>query len=312
MPTHPIILAHGIARFDIFRKRIIQRLGLDENSLPDHLHYFRNIRSHLGAHQRFTVHPTSVRFAGPVGLRAEELKRQIEGVLALSPGHTKVHIIAHSMGGLDARHMIVGLGMRDRVCSLTTIGTPHHGSAFADWGLANRGDRLLERLDKVIDVDGFLNLTSEDTDQFNRDAEPAEADNEVFYQTYACWEDDRDRVFTPLQPSWELIRQAERERHGNDGLNDGLVSVRSMRWTDRLRGTREKEVVQRDFPVRGDHLNEVGWWDLHQLSDEFGRDALRDLGGLLGGVLGNRSEYENQIKGTYLSIAEDLERRFPV
>jgi len=37
----------------------------------------------------------------------------------------KVHLFAHSMGGLDARHMITHLGMANRVRTLTTIGTPH-------------------------------------------------------------------------------------------------------------------------------------------------------------------------------------------
>ena len=31
--------------------------------------------------------------------------------------------------------MISRLGMAPRVLSLTTLGTPHRGSAFADWGV---------------------------------------------------------------------------------------------------------------------------------------------------------------------------------
>ena len=38
------------------------------------------------------------------------------------------------MGGLDARYMISRLGMHDRVQSLTTIGTPHRGSARSPTG----------------------------------------------------------------------------------------------------------------------------------------------------------------------------------
>src|SRR5215510_6280544 len=48
----------------------------------------------------------------------------------------KVHIIAHSMGGLDARYLLCnnlyGLGALDRVVSLSTISTPHRGSQVAD------------------------------------------------------------------------------------------------------------------------------------------------------------------------------------
>lgn len=45
---------------------------------------------------------------------------------------SKVHVIAHSMGGLDARYVISKLGYGDRVASLTTVSTPHRGSAIAD------------------------------------------------------------------------------------------------------------------------------------------------------------------------------------
>ena len=40
------------------------------------------------------------------------------------------------MGGLDARYLISRLGMADRVLSLTTLGTPHRGTSFADWGVS--------------------------------------------------------------------------------------------------------------------------------------------------------------------------------
>jgi triacylglycerol lipase len=309
MPTHPIILAHGIARFDFLREHFVRRLHLDDDSLSDRLHYFRNIHSHLVGHG-FAVHHTTVGFAESVGARAAELKAEVERVLALSPGHTQVHIIAHSMGGLDARHMVVDLGMAARVCSLTTIGTPHLGSSFADWGREHRGEEALRRLDEVIDVDGFLNLTSADCAEFNARAEANEADNEVFYQTYACWEEKRERVFTPLQLAWEVIKR--REQGDNDGLNDGLVSATSQRWTTRLRGAREKEVGQHDFPVLGDHLNEVGWWEVHQLSGKLRLGTLLNPLTAVRGLLDDRREYENQIKGTYLSIAEDLQRQFPV
>ena len=305
MPTHPIILAHGIARFDFLREHFVHRLGLEDDSLTDHLHYFRNIQSHLRAHG-FVVHHTTVGFAESVEERSADLKREVESVLALSPGHTKVHIIAHSMGGLDTRHMIVDLGMASSVCSLTTVGTPHLGSSFADWGREHRGEEALRRLEDVIDLNGFLNLTSADCVDFNARAEAFEADNEVFYQTYACWEEERERVFTPLELSWEVIKQREA------GDNDGLVSVTSQQWTKLLRGTREKEVGQHDFPVFGDHLNEVGWWEAHQLSGKLRLPALLNPLAAVRSLIDDRREYENQIKGTYLSMAEDLQSRFPV
>lgn len=59
------------------------------------------------------------------------LARRIEEILA-ETGAEKVNVIAHSKGGLDARYAISTLGMGDRVASLTTMSTPHHGSKTVD------------------------------------------------------------------------------------------------------------------------------------------------------------------------------------
>ena len=311
MPTYPILLAHGVARFDFLRNHFVNGLNLPADRIGDRIHYFRNIRSHLAKNGFKTVHHTDVGFAKGVEARAADLKKEVERVLAASKPHTKVHIIGHSMGGLDARHMIVDLGMADSVASLTTIGTPHKGSSFADWGSEHRGEEVVRKLHEVIDLDGFLDLKTAPCAEFNERAEAAEADNGVFYQTYSCWEEDSRRVFGPLQLPWKEIKKRE------EGHNDGLVSVTSQRWTSSLKGTRPepKAVPQKSFPVLGDHLNEVGWWDVRQLSGKLRLSALRNPVAFFKGLFGlfnDRDEYENQIKATYLSIAKDLESRFPV
>src|SRR3954465_6202601 len=53
---------------------------------------------------------------GSVADRAQQLKDYLRRVSPDEP----VHIVAHSMGGLDARYMISCLGMADHVQSLTT------------------------------------------------------------------------------------------------------------------------------------------------------------------------------------------------
>src|SRR6185295_19714138 len=65
--------------------------------------------------------------------RAGQLKAQIQGAF---PDAKKVNLIAHSMGGLDARYLTSCLGFSDRVASLTTIGTTHRGTRLADLALA--------------------------------------------------------------------------------------------------------------------------------------------------------------------------------
>lgn len=46
----------------------------------------------------------------------------------------KVNIIGHSKGGLDTREMLyLYPTMKDKIASITTMATPHRGTALADW-----------------------------------------------------------------------------------------------------------------------------------------------------------------------------------
>src|ERR1044071_1492445 len=197
--TLPIVLAHGIARIDVLRETLIRELHLDDEQLDDHLQYFRGIRDFLRS-QGFNVHHSSVGFADPVDERAEQLSQEVNRI-SNQEDAAKVHIIAHSMGGLDARHMIVDIrGMAEKVASLTTIGTPHLGSPFANAGLGFGGEFLIKLLSPVLHLEGFRDLTIEACGAFNDRARDKEATNGVAYQTYAGAE-DRDSVFFPLLPS---------------------------------------------------------------------------------------------------------------
>lgn len=280
----PIVLAHGIARFDVLLEILKQKLKLPDTELGEQFHYFKGIKPHLEAHG-FTVFHPNQDFAGAVELRSAQLKQRVEEALTVS-GAAKVHIIGHSMGGLDARRMIVDLGMADRVASLTTIGTPHRGTILADHVLEHGGVLLMDFLNRVTNVDGFTDLTIASCERFNRRAEDSEASNSVVYQTYASAEDFR-RVFAPLIPSWLFIREQE-------GRNDGLVPFTSQQWTEELIAAdgRRKKVLRKEFPVPADHLNQVGWWDPQEVVFS------------LSGVFKQAADYEDRIKDVYLEIAQ--------
>ncbi|HEX3127969.1 MAG TPA: alpha/beta fold hydrolase [Thermoanaerobaculia bacterium] len=292
MPNNrfPIALAHGIARFDILREILVKQSGVPEIEFGDTLHYFKGIKSHL-ERNGFEVHHTSVDFSGSVNRRAQQLSDQVKQILS-GRSVDKVHIIAHSMGGLDARHMIVDIeGMEDKVASVTTIGTPHLGTSFADFGIKDGGALFIKGVESVIDLGGFKDLTTEACGAFNLRAKDREARNRVVYRTYASSE-RRDLVFLPLQPSWEIIKQHE-------GENDGLVSVKSQRWVSKLvAGNGPPKVVEQlAFPVAADHLNEVGWWDLQETNPILAFLKGRKLA----------EEFEGRIKQAYLEIARKLE-----
>jgi triacylglycerol lipase len=120
------------------------------------------------------------------------------------------------MGGLDARRLVADPQWRKRVLSLTTIGTPHLGSALADYAKLRVGRmyRLLSSLG--IDPQGCLDVTRRAARRFHR-LHPAPADIPCFS---VAGNPPHDTVCWPLQRTTAALRELE-------GPNDGLVSVES-------------------------------------------------------------------------------------
>ncbi len=217
---NPIVLAHGFLGFD--------QLHLGKWTIA---HYWPGIPEALtAAGNRVLV--TRVAPLGSVAERAAQLKAHIDEAFPDEP----VHMIAHSMGGLDARYLISCLGMAERVLSLTTIATPHRGTAFADWGL-----RWLEPLGSwwqpaFSPLRAIRDVSIRGCRRFNEEVPDAPG---VRYFSVAgrfsgTW----------LAPEWALsahIIQLEQ------GENDGLVPVASARYGESC------EVWE------GDHVSLVNW-----------------------------------------------------
>jgi hypothetical protein len=72
-----------------------------------------------------------------IGANAAALQRLLPPIAA-SFGVNSIHVVAHSKGGLDMRSWLGTFGTVNsfRVLSLTTLGTPHLGSALADAAVA--------------------------------------------------------------------------------------------------------------------------------------------------------------------------------
>jgi len=236
--TYPIILAHGICPID----KLIQPFSDLDNRDDDRLHYFRKIRSTLRENGFLAFH-SRVSWAADLERRASDLKKEITRITENFSKWARVHIIAHSMGGLDARHMIFRHQMQDRVASLTTIGTPHLGTAFADWGIKRFG-LLLDMLRPFgLNMGGFKGLTRESCAKFNDITIDFEKSNGVLYQTIAGVQ-PLNRIFRPLRYSYRIIWREE-------GENDGLVSLKSATW-------RDEYLLER---LDADHFDQIGWWD---------------------------------------------------
>ncbi len=262
----PIVLARGICHSDALARMALgpERKGLDAFS------YFRKIPGILEEHG-FQVYQPRVSWAGSLARRARDLRDELLRITEDFTRHRRVHIVAHSMGGLDARMMIVRYRLHEHVASLSTISTPHLGTTFADWGIRNL-NRVIDLVGRVgVDIRGFRDLTTWKCRRFNHEAGHFERRNGVKYRTYAGVQ-SHDRVCAALRFPHRLIQQRE-------GPNDGLVSLRSATW-------REDLFVEQ---IEADHLNEIGWWDM--------RDTR---------LLGDLKGFEKRIQDFYLAIVESL------
>jgi triacylglycerol lipase len=283
---HPIILAHGITRPDYIIDFIKRKMNFQGITLvSEKFHYFKGIASFL-RHHGFEVYHTSVSFAADIETRARDLTREINKILA-NTGHQKLHIIGHSMGGLDARHMIVNHSMAYKVASLTTIGTPHLGTSVADWFIQIGLDKIVGTIRNVINLEGFRSLTTKACREFNDFARDAEAANSVVYQVYASAQ-KRELTFRLFQKTWQIT-------YDKEGDNEGLVSVKSQKWEDRLVGKNGavKIIKQHVFPMPADHVNQMGWW--HWNGAHWNARILKE-----------KKEFEMAIKNVYLQIAREV------
>jgi triacylglycerol lipase len=211
---NPIVLHHGLFGFG--------DIGIG----PVKLRYFRGIdtaiqeRGHPLIVSR--VHPS-----GSIERRARQLRDNIlAGLKDAGRANERVIIIAHSMGGLDARYMINKLDMDDRVAALLTVTTPHRGSPYADWCVLNLGKRLGGlKLMKLIglDVAAITDLTTDSCRAFNRTIK--NVPGVLYFSVSAArpWH----RVPAFAVHSHRVIQEAE-------GDNDSLVSVRSSTWGEHL------------------------------------------------------------------------------
>jgi triacylglycerol lipase len=98
------------------------------------IEYFNQVRGYFDVECTF-IQP-DVNPAGSISGRAQQLLDAIQGQVPaeeLDRGRV-VHIVAHSMGGLDARFLISqrGLGKSAWIASLATLSTPHQGTPIAD------------------------------------------------------------------------------------------------------------------------------------------------------------------------------------
>jgi triacylglycerol lipase len=196
----PIVLAHGLFGF--------KRIGVGSLTFAS---YFSGIPEALrSAGNRVLV--TRVPALAGVDHRAKQLGDQIVRAFP----DERVHVLGHSMGGLDARRLLADPTWHNRVLSLTTIGTPHLGTSLADFAKLRVGRvyRLLSAMG--IDPQGCLDITRSAARRLHR-RHPVPANVLCFS---VAGEPARESICWPLKRAHAALEELE-------GPNDGLVSVES-------------------------------------------------------------------------------------
>jgi triacylglycerol lipase len=158
-----------------------------------------------------------------------------------------IHVIAHSMGGLDTRYLLAKklLGLDQRIKSLSTISTPHRGSPVADLLLG-----LIPGIDSAP-FQKFLNhfpavgsgalddLSTKAAVPFNQEIKDGPG---VTHRSYFGFGD----TSLALLPTVKFIES--RGRTEEEKTNDGVVSLASAKWP--------VDLVEQ--PWTADHLAQIG------------------------------------------------------
>jgi triacylglycerol lipase len=214
---YPVVLVHGIIAHD--RGGIINFWGRIPKKLQEN-----NIKVFFGNTDSW----------GGYESNAEILKATIDKKLDETKSE-KVNIIAHSKGGIYSLYLIWKYNYGDKVASLTTISTPHHGAEIADLIYSqqivhsqNSRNALMIFGKMYGDVNPDLfnvnyQLTTEKMKEFN---ENIGMDHRVYYQSiYTLMKNPFDDLM--FFHSYLYIRSI-------NGDNDGIVSEYSARWSDNI------------------------------------------------------------------------------
>lgn len=220
-----IVLAHGI-------------LGFGHIPLIS-VNYFNGVAWYFKQLNHRVLEP-QVSPIGSVKTRGEQLEAAIRQEI---PEDEEIHIIAHSMGGLDARYALAKYPkLAKQVKTLVTIGTPHHGSPVADAVVNKTGGELYDLIPGYMKEwqASMIDLTTDAAISFNQTISDIESVRYIEVAGDAS-KSSKGLIFFKMAQAIGNLK--------NEEINDGVVTRSSA-----LRYGHEHLP---DWPV--DHAGEVGW-----------------------------------------------------
>ena len=212
----------------------------------------------LRSHGVLSFAPNVVPYA-KIEIRAEHWKQIIETICERADSN-KLHVIAHSMGGLDMRYACDNLGLCRYVESLTTIATPHRGASLADFTL-NAPDVIRKNLtaftdwiadyifpDEKSDTHGALHQLRTNYIRQHFNSANGDISGLPCYSYSAAVGKGTDHSVS------NLLKYQNSIIYEREGINDGFVSVESAKW--------------------GDHIKTIGLSHLEQIKINISKDRI--------------------------------------
>ncbi len=232
---YPVVLCHGFLALGNFSWQRTNMFG-----------YFTKIRK--------VIEPKSIKVYEPIVAPSDKVEKRADELNAFIKKEIEeemVHLVCHSMGGLDARLLASKLDQKDRIISITTIATPHHGTPFADWCVDKiyhpRVNNFLNLLG--ITLAGIYNLTTEGAFLFN---ESTPDNPNVRYFSFSSMQSIYKITPIFIFPS-RIISKADKDNPDNDGL----VPEYSSHWTGYVN------------KIYADHLGTLGYITMPNAKEDF-------------------------------------------
>lgn len=171
--------------------------------------YFKGVKQ-LYHTAGFRVIVPQVPAVADIAVQAQALEK------ILANETTPLHLVAHSMGGVYARHYITHLDGHKKVQSLTTLASPHRGSPAADY--------LSENFLLARSLKGLNALSIKHMAAFNSQTPDM---SDVYYRSYTASR-------PPEEVPWVMAKIA-RIVQAAEGENDMQVSITSALWGEHVR-----------------------------------------------------------------------------
>ncbi|MFP8487686.1 lipase family alpha/beta hydrolase [Gracilimonas sp. Q87] len=249
---HPVFLCHGYGAIG----SVIKKGPLNDPCME------------LRGHGVAAIAPNIVPYAR-IQTRAENWVRLINEFCAEYKCE-KVNVVSHSMGGLDMRYALSSLGAADKVESLTTIATPHHGSALADL-ILNSPELITDKLSVMFDWFGdniypkiksdalgsLEQLTAEYTTQVFNPENP-DLDEVSYYSYSAAVGKGTNHSVNPV------LKFQNNQIFEREGINDTFVSVESAKWANHVETIPLSHIAQMHLQMNKESqkVYEKFWFDL--------------------------------------------------